>query len=510
MGSIIDPGRWFHERSERCSSHNLNNAFWEILFGKMGARARSLEGPFVVGSPLDFNMRKIRRYRRYIKKLNKAQNLFSFVLFASPAPLFEGISFRSVLGVAPTMPSVFRETFRELVLAFGLHSYDHVVFSVNSVFEAVASTILVREVAALSPGVTFSLANCAYENFNCDVDAFSLFLRENGLPMVPLADLDAAAFDPDAREDRGYSGFPTVASINLFDSRCYWNKCTFCTQSSKYRHPQGPTSLSFAVKKIEFYTGKGIRMFSFLDECFTKTVMLDLVEELKKNSVAVSWCCRFRYSPDYSPDFFKAMKDAGCVQILFGIETNSAFILERVHKYDRPFDEDGFIRMAGMLRDVGIEMQMSLIVGIPFERHEDITSLTGFIDRLIQSGIFFSFFVNSYSYYRNTAIHKDIEDLVSFEPVGSVDFNLPVPFRYGAHSIWSEMNVHEIKRMLINETNSKLYSKAANIRDDGLVCNLFSINCYALYVMRDKNRTYRNKWFDAHEPKNLLMHIDLV
>jgi anaerobic magnesium-protoporphyrin IX monomethyl ester cyclase len=125
------------------------------------------------------------------------------------------------------------------------------------------------------------------------------------------------------------------------------------------------------VDEIEYmaknYGTKGIY---FLGDNFTihKKRTLELCELIKKSKLDLEWVCDTR-ADMISRDLLRAMKDAGCRTIWFGVESGSPRILEKLNK---GLSNEQNIKAFKLCREEGIQIACSFILGIPGETLEDM------------------------------------------------------------------------------------------------------------------------------------------
>ena len=112
-----------------------------------------------------------------------------------------------------------------------------------------------------------------------------------------------------------------------------------------------------------------IREFSFIDPTFTyyEERIQKLCDLLIREALDVHWCCQTRV--DYvSLDLLKKMARAGCVGILFGVESESEVVLERIEK---KITKQFVIDTLALCKEVGISPTPSLIMGLPGDSVEN-------------------------------------------------------------------------------------------------------------------------------------------
>ncbi len=114
-------------------------------------------------------------------------------------------------------------------------------------------------------------------------------------------------------------------------------KCTFCAIA---RVPFSIRSAESVLAEIDnCYHKHGIREIDFFDAVFTinKPRLLKICAGLKKRNYNLVWSCRSRID-NVDEELLRAMVDAGCVRIYYGIEASDDCTLKRIRK-DMPLEK---------------------------------------------------------------------------------------------------------------------------------------------------------------------------
>ncbi len=153
------------------------------------------------------------------------------------------------------------------------------------------------------------------------------------------------------------------------------NACSFCSSrteralGSRYRM-RSPGNI---VDEIEYmHECYNSEVFSFMDMAFPlkKSHAMGVFREMIDRGVnkKVVWCTECRVKPiDY--ETLKAMREAGCVRVNFGIESGSDRILKVLKK---GFTVDDVRRAVRLAKKAGIEVDGMFMMGIPGETERDI------------------------------------------------------------------------------------------------------------------------------------------
>ena len=209
------------------------------------------------------------------------------------------------------------------------------------------------------------------------------------LDQLPFPALDLLDGFPDLYQPtpNNYLKKPVVS---LVTSRGCPFSCTFCDQSV-FGHRVRAFSPQYVVRMIKFYQEQyGIREVSFYDDLFTfnKQRLVEFVKELTQAGIHVTWSCESRIDT-VNDDSLRIMKESGCWQISYGIETGSQRILDYFNKRITVADIEKAVRLT---HQRGMRIRAYLIVGSPPEDRESIAETKALVKRLPLDDLHISFF----------------------------------------------------------------------------------------------------------------------
>lgn len=162
-------------------------------------------------------------------------------------------------------------------------------------------------------------------------------------------------------------------------SRGCIGRCNFCSNFlmwKKWKH----RSAVRVVDEIEFLNREyGIRCFQFNDDCFSvdKKATIELCSQITGRGLKILFCIVTR-TDCIDETILKALKDAGCYMISFGIETASPRLLKIMHK---PINIEVSAKAIQLVNSFGIKTVALVIAGCVGEDYESINETIDFLNR---------------------------------------------------------------------------------------------------------------------------------
>ena len=147
--------------------------------------------------------------------------------------------------------------------------------------------------------------------------------------------------------------------------------CIFCDRKNRMgRKWRSRSPENIAAEMRWLISQYGIREFMFFDDNFIidHDWVYRLCEEIKRLNQRVLWECRARVDMVDTP-LLKAMKDAGCYRIRYGMESGDNEILKILKK---GITVEQSLECARMSKEVGIEIFAYFMMGSPHETPETL------------------------------------------------------------------------------------------------------------------------------------------
>ena len=180
-----------------------------------------------------------------------------------------------------------------------------------------------------------------------------------------------------------YDGFPlgrylapyTVLPVQ-FSRGCYYKDCAFCAltldhQNFRQKDP-GKTADDLQMLSEKYQT----QYFFFTDECFALSPTKRLCQQLVDRQLNLQWTCEMRFEKNLSRELLTQMRDAGCLKIVFGLESFNQRIMDFMKK---GIKQDSVRRITEDCLDLGIAIHCYIIVGFPTEVEEEALETMNFI-----------------------------------------------------------------------------------------------------------------------------------
>lgn len=231
-------------------------------------------------------------------------------------------------------------------------------------------------------------------------------------------------------------------SFYLSSSRGCPSSCTFCV-SKKLRDYHGiknfvrlrsPDSLYQEIQTLR--DKHHIDSFYFIDDLFTlrKQNIFEFCELMVKSKSSLIWGCSSKVNTVDFPTL-KAMRDAGCVQIDFGVEKGTDEALKKLKKGITIAQIQETFRHCHKL---GIRTFANMLVNTPGETEQDLKDICALVEEIRPQIVSFNIFTPypGCEIYElsHLALVKDDYPLLMRDPAELVQ-EYPEKFRFASHGI---------------------------------------------------------------------------
>tara|TARA_B100000315_G_C14555263_1_gene577821 strand:- start:180 stop:1595 length:1416 start_codon:yes stop_codon:yes gene_type:complete len=175
---------------------------------------------------------------------------------------------------------------------------------------------------------------------------------------------------------------PTPASCRrvpyavMITSRGCPAQCTFCDRKIFGERYRMRSTDNIFEEIEEVVTKYGVREIRFFDDTFTvkKKRVYEICDEFERRKLNVIWTCLTKVVNVDGP-MLKRMKEAGCWQVLYGLESGDDRMLKLLRKGNTVEKNKRAIRLA---KEAGLEVRGDFIVGTPGETWESLEKTVQF------------------------------------------------------------------------------------------------------------------------------------
>ncbi len=218
-----------------------------------------------------------------------------------------------------------------------------------------------------------------------------LVMMKDGAPFFspsrqPISDLDSLPFPARHLLPPTTAYSPTAASyrklplIHIMTSRGCPSRCNFCDRAifgERYRARSADNVLAEVDEAIHRHGAREIRFF---DDTFTinRKRLAALCAGLKKIRPRLPWTCLTK-AEAVDLEMLRMMGDAGCWQVLYGLESGDDRILETLGKKNTVAMNRQAVAWA---RQAGIRVRADFLVGSPAETPESLQRTLAFAKEL--------------------------------------------------------------------------------------------------------------------------------
>ncbi len=111
-------------------------------------------------------------------------------------------------------------------------------------------------------------------------------------------------------------------------------RCVYCATRGYYGHSWRPRGVESVLKELELMSRDyGLRDIGFWDDTFTvdRNRVIEICRGMMENRLGIRWICLSRVDT-VDPEVLGWMKQAGCYQIQFGVESGDEEVLQRLGK----------------------------------------------------------------------------------------------------------------------------------------------------------------------------------
>ncbi len=218
---------------------------------------------------------------------------------------------------------------------------------------------------------------------------------------------------------------------------CYHGKCAFCSvgygEPVAYRPLDPDLVLS---QMLELEARYGAQHIFFADEALAPRMLRDISEGLEKLGAPIDWCGCARFDKALSPELLVKLAPGGCRMLLFGLESASEPVMQRMVKGTQLVETR---RILGESARAGIWNHVFFFFGFPGETLDDAQATLNFV-YAHQSSIH-SAAPGKFVLERCAPVHRSPHDFGVQRIIARPDRDLAIYFDYATESGMNEATV---------------------------------------------------------------------
>jgi len=161
-----------------------------------------------------------------------------------------------------------------------------------------------------------------------------------------------------------------------FSRGCYYKDCAFCALTLDHQNfrQRAPEKVVDDVRTLmEKYQTP---FFFFTDECFALSPTKRLCSQLIEAGANAQWTCEMRFEKNLTRDLLKLMRDAGCLKIVFGLESYNQRVMDFMKK---GIKREHVNRIVDDCLDLDIAVHCYVLVGFPTETEAEAMETANFV-----------------------------------------------------------------------------------------------------------------------------------
>jgi len=169
--------------------------------------------------------------------------------------------------------------------------------------------------------------------------------------------------------------FPLITSRGCV----YW--CKYCSAVRMFGRKYRMRSPKNVVDEIEHLNKKfGAKRFTFYDDAFTinQSRAKEICEQIKNRKLKIKWNCETRVD-NVTKELLLKMKEAGCTDVWFGVESGSQLIINAM---DKGFKIEQTIKAFKWAKEVGLMTFADTMLGFPGETRETAWETIKLVEKL--------------------------------------------------------------------------------------------------------------------------------
>ncbi|MBN1552045.1 radical SAM protein [bacterium] len=203
----------------------------------------------------------------------------------------------------------------------------------------------------------------------------------DGQDPVPVMDLDKLPFPDYSWAD--LQQYTIKNRLTMMLSRGCINRCSFCSEGAnfkKYRFRSAINIISEIKQHMQMLGNPSGVFINFNDSLINGNMkeFVELCDLIKQEGLKFSWGGMALFRPEMTMEVITKMKQAGCVELMWGLEAGNDPVLKLMRKH---FNVALAERIIGDCFKVGIKQCTNIIIGFPGETDSDFRETAAFVTK---------------------------------------------------------------------------------------------------------------------------------
>ncbi len=155
--------------------------------------------------------------------------------------------------------------------------------------------------------------------------------------------------------------------------------CKYCALWWVWQKWRTKSGLAMFKEIHDLYMRYGVRNFEFRDDCFgvNKKELEIFCDEIIRSGIKIAFLVSSRVDVISEEYLLIKLRDAGCYNIAYGVETGSQTILD---EFNKEVDAEQMKKTLQLVKRVGLKFHALMIVGSPKETPETINETIDFLN----------------------------------------------------------------------------------------------------------------------------------
>ena len=241
------------------------------------------------------------------------------------------------------------------------------------------------------------------------------FVRLTAAERAAAASLNTALGDTVAPPAETFAPWP-ILFTRVSPRRCYWARCTFCVHNLKYAAAGAPSlaEVPSAARRLRSAAEAGYRQAVLADEALSPVMLQALARAIESDGLlrdhpTFRWTCRSKLERAHDRALFNELYRAGCVEILFGLESASDRVMGLMDKQWPGARRHEVIRVLDDMTAAGIAPHVNVILGFPGEQWAEARMSVEFLVDVLAGRRGGTWTVNPFTLFPDTTVAREAD-----------------------------------------------------------------------------------------------------